>query len=219
MAGCGWRGNRARASGQNFDFYLWLNDDVELAPDTLAMLVADADATAARGSAVIVAAATSDPVSGAISYGAHRRASAARPLRLRLVTPTGAPVAADTISGNIVLVSAAAAARLGNLSQVFQHIYGDLDYGFRARQAGIPLVLASRVGGSCAANGVAGSSLDPGLSKPARLARRLCEDRGIHARDWRRFVRLHGGGRLAVAAYTLAPYLRILLDRPQRGGV
>jgi GT2 family glycosyltransferase len=208
----------ARASGQPFDFYLWLNDDVALAADALAMLVADADAVAPRGEAVIVAAATTDPATGEITYGAHRRPSAARPLRMGLIQPAGAPIAADTISGNIVLVSAAAEAVLGNMSPVFQHIYGDLDYGFRAMQAGIPVVLASRPGGSCAANSIAGSSLDPALPRVARLRQRMKEDRGIHARDWRQFVRMHGGGRLAVAAYTLSPYLRILLGRPHRGG-
>jgi GT2 family glycosyltransferase len=209
----------ARASGEGFDFYLWLNDDVELAPDTLAMLVADADAVAPRGKPVIVAAATSDPATGEITYGAHRRPSAARPLRMGLIQPAGQPVAADTISGNIVLVSAAAEGVLGNMSPVFQHIYGDLDYGFRAMQAGVPVALASRPGGSCAANSVAGSSLDAALPRFARLRLRMKEDRAIHARDWRRFVRVHGGGRLAVAAYTLSPYVRILLGRPHRGGI
>ena len=201
-----------------FDFYLWLNDDVELAADTLALLVADADAVAPRGDPVIVAAATTDPASDEISYGAHHTPNAARPLRMELIRPMGTPQPVDTISGNIVLVSAAAEARLGNMSPVFQHIYGDLDYGFRARRDGIPVVLASRVGGTCAVNGVAGSSLDPALSRFARLRLRLREERRIHARDWRRFVRAHGGGWPMVGVYTLAPYLHILFDRPHGAG-
>jgi GT2 family glycosyltransferase len=207
----------ARATG-GADFYLWLNDDVELSADALAMLVADADAAAPRGQPVIVAAATTDPATGEITYGAHRTPLAARPLRMGLIQPTGQPVMADTISGNIVLVSAAAEAQLGNMSPVYQHIYGDLDYGFRARQAGIPIVLASRPGGTCSANSIAGSSLDVTLPRSTRLRLRLREDRGIHARDWRRFVRVHGGGRLMAIGYRLSPYLRILLDRPHRGG-
>lgn len=208
----------AKASGEPFDFYLWLNDDVELAADTLAMLVADADAVVPRGGPVIVAAATTDPATGKITYGAHRTPSAARRLRMGLIQPTGAPLRADTVSGNIVLVSAAAEAVLGNMSPVFQHIYGDLDYGFRARQAGIPVVLASRVGGTCAANCVAGTSLDGTLPRLARLRLRLREDRRMHARDWRHFVRMHDRGLLKSVLHTLSPYLRILLGRPHRGG-
>ncbi len=209
----------AHASGTRFDFILWLNDDVELAADTLAMLVADADTVVPRGGPVIVAAATADPVTAEINYGAHRRSNARRPLRLGLIQPVGKPVAADTISGNIVLISAAAEALLGNLSPVFRHIYGDLDYGFRARQAGVPVVLASRAGGTCAGNSVAGTSLDAALPRRTRLALRLREDRRIHAADWRGFVRAHSGRGLMVVAYTLAPYLRILFNRPHRGGV
>ena len=52
-----------------------------------------------------------------------------------LLAPQGRPIAADSISGNIVLVSDAALQQLGMLSAEFEHIYGDIDYGFRARAA------------------------------------------------------------------------------------
>ncbi len=208
--------NSARATGRSFDFYLWLNDDVELAPDAIAMLVADADAVVPRGGAVIVAAAVIDPESGAITYGAHRRPDPRRPLRMGLMQPAGHPLRADSISGNVVLVSAAAEAVLGNMAPGFVHIYGDLDYGLRAGKAGIPLLLASRVGGTCGTNSMAGSSLDPALSRFKRLHLRWREDGKLHARDWRRFVARHGGGPLAVIGHRVMPYLRILLDRPNR---
>jgi len=205
-----------KARSDRFDFYLWLNDDVELTPDALTMLVADADAVCPRGGAVIVAAATAEPGGGTVTYGAHRRPHPRRPLRMALIQPQGRPVSADTISGNIVLISAAAEARLGNLRADFTHIYGDLDYGLRARAAGVPVWLAGRTGGTCAANPLTGSSLDPALPRLERLRRRWREAGKLHARDWRRFVRLHGGGPLIAMAHRLSPYLRILLDRPHR---
>lgn len=208
----------AKATGRPFDFYLWLNDDVLLMPGAIEMLVADADATVFRGAAVIVSAAARDPVSDAITYGAQRRPNLARPLRMMLLAPEGRPIPADTVSGNIVLVSAAAEARLGNLRPEFEHIYGDLDYGLRATALGIPVRLASRVGGTCAANEVGGSSLDPTLSVTARMRHRWREDRRVHGRDWRRFVSLHGGGGLATLKHRIGPYLRILLNRPRRHG-
>jgi len=204
----------AKASDVAFDFYLWLNDDVRLLPDTLDMLVADADGTAPRGEPVIVAAATLEPGTDRITYGAHRRPDPSRPLRISLVAPQGHPVRVDTISGNIVLVSAAAERLLGNMHPGFEHIYGDLDYGFRAVAKQVPVVLASRPGGTCSANSPRGSSLDEGLSRIARLRRLWAENRKVHARDWRRFVALHGGGNLAALAHRAAPYLRILLNRP-----
>jgi len=206
----------AKTAGRTFDFYLWLNDDVELAGDALAMLVADADQVVARGEPVIVAGATADPVAGTVNYGAHRRPDPRRPLRMGLVQPEGRPVPVDTVSGNVVLVSAAAEALLGNMSPAFTHIYGDLDYGLRAKAAGVPVLLASRTAGTCGSNPETGTSLDPALSKWQRLRRRWREADKLHAQDWRRFVRLHGGGPLVSLAHRAAPYLRILLDRPNR---
>lgn len=204
-------------TGKPFDFYLWLNDDVRLAPEVLGMLVSDADAVAPRGAPVIVAAALTEPGLETITYGAHVRPDAGKPLRLSMVAPKGSPVPVDTVSGNVVLVSAAAEALLGNMHPGFEHIYGDLDYGFRARKAGVPMALASRLGGTCGANPLDGSSLDSGMGKLDRLRRRWAEDKKVHARDWRRFVALHGGGNPLVAlAHRAAPYLRIVLDRPNR---
>lgn len=206
----------AKASGRVFDFYLWLNDDVRLAPDAVAMLVADADSVTPRGGAVIVAAATTEPGEDTITYGAHRLPDASRPLRMRLMMPEGKPARADTISGNIVLVSAAAEARLGNMIPDFEHIYGDLDYGLRATASDIPVALASRPGGTCGANPITGSSIDPSMSKIARLRRRWKESAKVHARDWRRFVKLHGkGGALTELAHRAAPYINILRDGRQ----
>ncbi len=205
----------AKARGGH-DFYLWLNDDVALGDDCLAMLVADADASAPRGEPVIVAAATIEPGGSRITYSGQRRTRADRPLRLSLLAPVGNPIPADTVSGNIVLVSAAAERVLGNLLPDFEHIYGDLDYGLRARMAGVPVLLASRPGGTCAANATTGSSLDPELSLFRRLALYRAETRKIHGRDWRRFVALHGGGAAAQLGHWLMPYLRLLLARPNR---
>ena len=210
--------DRAMASGRLFDFYLWLNDDVKLHPGVLDLLVAEADAAVPRGEEVIMVAATQEPGSATITYGGQRRPDPVRhPLRMHLVEPCGEPLAVDTISGNIVLVSAAATNRLGNLSPAFEHIFGDLDYGLRAVEAGVPVLLASYVGGSCAANSVRGGSLDPDLSRWQRLRLQWSETSRVHARDWRRFVALHDrGGWVGRLMHRLSPYLRIFLDQPHR---
>lgn len=207
--GMRWAWDAAKAAGRPFEFYLWLNDDVALAPGALDMLVADADATAPRGSPVIVSAATSDPVSGAITYGAHGPPD---PVRLlgAVLAPVGHPIPAQSISGNVVLVSAAAEALLGNLTPDFEHIFGDLDYGRRANAQGIPVVLASRIGGLCAANRASGTSHDESLGLVARLRLHRQQATGAHGRDWRRFVRRYGAGRLVSLRHRVVPYLRIL---------
>ena len=201
--------DRAKAAGRPFDFYLWLNDDVALAPGTVDMLVADADAVVPRGSPVIVSAAACDPVSGAITYGAQGPPD---PVSLlgEVLAPTGQPIPAVSVSGNMVLVSAAAEARLGNLRPDFEHIFGDLDYGRQATARGIPVMLASRMGGTCAGNSARGTSHDASLGLAARLRLRWREADSIYGRDWSRFVRLYGNGRRAMLWHRIVPYLRIV---------
>ncbi len=195
---------------RTFDHYLWLNDDVVLHPGTLANMIADADAVVAVGAPVIVAGSTIDPATQTVNYGGHRRPSARRPLRLAMIEPTGSPQRVDTVSGNVVLVSKSAERLLGNLSPTFEHIYGDLDYGYRATAAGVPIFLASRVAGECDSNSISGSSIDTSLGRWQRLRTRMKEDRKVHARDWRRFARLHSGlGPLSIL-YSVTPYLRII---------
>lgn len=209
--------DRAKAAPVAYDHYLWLNDDVVLEQGVIADLVADADSVVPGGGPVIVAAAAADPADrDTIVYSAQSRPDPARRLRLSLLRPTGAPVRADTVSGNIVLVSAAAEARLGNLRADFEHIYGDLDYGLRAAAAGVPVYLASKLGGTCAPNSPAGNSLDRSLPKWRRLKLRWQEAGKVNARDWRRFAALHGEGRVALLKHRLVPYYRILTDRPHR---
>lgn len=208
---------KATASEREFDFYLWINDDVQLLPGTIEMLISEADETVARGGAVIATAATADPKSNEITYGGHARPNPLkRPLRMILQSPLGFPISIDTFSGNITLVSHAAYKVLGNISQHFEHIYGDLDYGLRAHASGIPLILASRTGGYCAANSVKGTSLDRAQPRRKRLRQRWLEDSRVHARDWSKFVTLHGGGRFMSWLYQISTYLRIMVDRPHK---
>lgn len=208
--------DRASKCGREFDFYLWLNDDVEMLEGALDMLVVEADAVAQRGTPVIIAAATRERVGSKVNYGGHYRPDPIRrPLRMQLVAPCGRPQPVDTISGNIVLVSASATNLIGNLSPAFEHIYGDLDYGLRATATEIPVVLASITGGICESNSVRGSSLDPSLPRWNRLKLRWHESKRVHARDWNRFVELHAtGGLIVKAIYRLSPYIRILLNKP-----
>ncbi|MCA0903660.1 glycosyltransferase family 2 protein [Qipengyuania aquimaris] len=209
---------RASAAAMHYDWYFWLNDDVELLPHALEGMLADAERSRDGRGAVICAGATiSRGPEGEVTYGGHFRPDPRRrPLRMRLATPDGTPKTIDTISGNAVLVSAAAFERLGSLDPMFEHIYGDLDYGLRARAAGVPCVLAGKPVGYCDANPVAGSSLDPALSRLARLRARWWEAGAIHGRDWRRFVARYSSSPMTRMGHRLSPYLRILLNRPHQ---
>jgi GT2 family glycosyltransferase len=56
------------------------------------------------------------------------------------------------MNGNVVLVPRAVFKVVGNLSPDFSHIYGDMDYGFRARKAGFEIWVAPGFLGQCRRN-------------------------------------------------------------------
>jgi GT2 family glycosyltransferase len=203
----------AKASGARYQYYLWLNDDVVLDAGALTTLLADINSVEkSHGESVIVAGTTKDPATGRANYGGQAIRNPRRPLRMSVIEPTGDVQACDTMSGNCVLISHAAEQAAGNLRGDFKHIFGDLDYGLRARSRGVMIFASSSVVGSCASNDIAGSHYDKTLSKLVRLGLRLQEERRIHARDWRRFVRLHSGLGPLSFLYSFSPYFRILLQ-------
>lgn len=198
------------ASAGPYEYFLWLNDDVVLDPGAVDRLVGEASGLADADGAVVVCGSTRRPDSQEVSYGGQCRIHPRRPLRLTVATPGAGPLPVDTVSGNIVLVSAAAFARLGNLSPAFVHIFGDLDYGLRARAAGIPVYAGSGFFGECEGPDMSGTSLDPRLGRWRRLRLRWREERKVHARDWRTFVARHAKPGPLRIAYSLTPWWRIL---------
>lgn len=123
---------------REYDGWLWLNDDVELASDALQILIRDANATSWNG--VIVGAFIDG--TGDITYGVREN--------WRFVSPTGTPRKTEgDISGNCVLVPKSVFSRVGIISDAYFHSCGDFDYSARMRRANVPYYLASRVCGVC----------------------------------------------------------------------
>lgn len=201
----------AKAAQEQYDYYLWLNDDVQLEPGAVSALLADMRwaQTNLRESAIVVGA-TTDPITRRVNYGAQIVRNPNRPLRLSLIEPRGRIQPCDTFSGNCILISRAAEQAAGNLSADFEHIFGDLDYGLRAKKLGVMSFASSRAVGHCGTHSTASSSLDRSLPVFARIRQRLREERRVHARDWRRFARRHSGLGPLSLVYTISPYLRIL---------
>jgi GT2 family glycosyltransferase len=207
-----WNGGMRRAWAEAFkeahDFFLWLNDDTFLYPDTLArLLAAHAAALRQSGRAGIVVGSTHDE-SGRTSYGGERQKSRLRPLTLARIDPSGELQACDTFNGNCVLVSRQAAAVLGNLDAGFVHAMGDTDYGLRARKAGIPMWVMPGYAGRCVNDGlVAGGFGDRSLPLGLRL-RKILAPKGLPWRGWLIVCRRHAG--LLWPLYWAWPYLKVL---------
>ncbi len=171
------------------DALLWLNDDVVLEPDALARLIGIAGEP--RETATIVSGRIHDPNSGEPTYGGVRRRDW-HPLRFELVPPADEPVEAETLHGNLALVTRAAADVIGTLDRGFGHATADFDYGLRARALGIPVLIAPGRAGFCSRNSEAGTWSDPALGARARL-QSLLGPKGLPPRSMARYLRRHGG--------------------------
>lgn len=191
-----------------FDHYLWLNDDTVLQPDGLAGLLACGAKLRGRTEApLIVVGNTVDPITGAHTYGGERQPSRLKPFRVERIAPASEPQACDTLTGNIVLIPARAAALVGNLDPTFEHAMGDTDYGLRARLRGVELWVAPRVHGSCSHNPVTGTYMDDSLPLATRW-KHMLHRKGLPWRSWLTFTRRHMG--VMWPLYFLWPYAKLL---------
>lgn len=207
-----WNGGMCLAFGraleQGHDFYLWVNDDTTLFPDCLERLLATHDKLlASTGRCGLVAGSTCNDA-GKVSYGGLRRKAGGKALQFCLVEPGVQPQSCESINGNCVLVSAAAARLLGNLESAYVHVMGDVDYGLRATGLGIPVWLAPGFVGHCNHDHlVEGSHLDTSLTLALRL-KKAFSPKGLPPRAWGVFCRRHAGPWWL--AYWAWPYTKII---------
>lgn len=190
------------------DFLLLLNDDTMLYPSALAGMLACLPPPDSSVLALVVGS-TQDGVTGRHSYGGEHPRSPARPLSFMLVAPTDECQTVDTFNGNVVLLPLAVLDRVGLLDPVFEHAMGDIDYGLRARDRGVRLILAPGFQGACSNNPVHGSFKDESLPWRKRW-KHLLGRKGLPWRSWLVLTRRHGGWRWP--AYFVWPYVKVLWD-------
>ena len=136
------------AEANDYDFYLWLNDDTMLNDGAVKCLIGDYESVATEGDQAhtIVGSFTTAPDSDFISYGTTNVATGR-------AVPNGGPQRVDDVlAGNCVLISKAVYAKIGPICDKFHHGYGDYDYAYLMHENGIPFYCASKVLGWCEAN-------------------------------------------------------------------
>lgn len=205
-----WQQVLASHSAGYFDYFLWLNDDVQLLADALPRLVATSLALAAQRPepvgavvgtmaghmAVNMADRQSDsaPAPVVATYGGRRRRSKFNPLAFgAVITPCDQVQPCDFINGNLCLIPAAAVQAVGLLSAELTHGGGDFDYGLRLQQAGFGLWVAPGFYGICATNPPQGSVFDAAVPLQQRLAMLSRPNVLPPPAEWRLLVRRHGG--------------------------
>ena len=136
----------------DYDFYLWLNDDVVMKSDAIENLLKDYRATCSTNHqplttnnySVIVGACSADESEETSSYAATDE-------RDRQVFPNGKVPQRATgwFNGNCVLVPRATYEAVGMISGDYSHARADYDYAERLKRAGIPFFASSRFVGVC----------------------------------------------------------------------
>jgi GT2 family glycosyltransferase len=193
-----------------FDHYLWLNDDTMLAADALARLLETGSRLRRRiGAAAIVVGSTTDASTGRVTYGGERRPSRWRPLHVERLLPLDVAQRCDSMTGNIVLIAADVARRVGNVDPVFEHSMGDTDYALRARRHGVQVWADAGTHGTCSDNPALGTWCD--TSQPLRDRwRDMMTRKGLPWRSWLVLTRRHAG--LLWPIHFALPYAKVLVQ-------
>jgi len=138
------------ASKGHYDYYLWLNDDVILYSTALKDLLTTAFQKNIQEDQIgIIIGSTCDPIGLNVTYGGSNNLGG-----LPKIIPSDEIQTCLTFNGNIVLVPNEVFKKIGNLSQEFKHIFGDMDYALRATKQGFKLWIAPGYQGHCANNSI-----------------------------------------------------------------
>lgn len=168
--GGGMRKSMEAALGGDFDYILWLNDDVELLPGSVQALVRSAESKHALAQPSVIVGSMADGSTQRLSYGGFDRKHSWHPTKLARVSPLpNAMVECDTINGNCVLIPREIVDEVGLIDKHFPHQLGDIDYGFRVRRAGYGISVAPSIVGYCSENSASPKWAEPGVPLLARV--------------------------------------------------
>ncbi|WP_246263604.1 glycosyltransferase family 2 protein [Caulobacter soli] len=189
-----WNGGMRRAWQEaldpSVDFYLWLNDDLELAPNFIRTAVDEyTHATEQYGQNVIIVGKVVHPKTGEVTYGGYRKRGGLSQLSFELLG--NSKDVADTVNGNCVLIPSSAVTHIGINSDKYRHAFGDIDYGLRARRAGYNIIQTKDPVGYQEFNLSYMDSISVLTMKNWRYI--LISPKGVPFREWFEFCKDHGG--------------------------
>lgn len=118
----------------DYDFYLWLNDDVVLYPYVLKELL---ECYKIAGGKCIVSGLIENRDKTKILYGGSDK-------HKRLIQMASTPQDITYMNGNVVLVPRYVTNVIGIIDPVYYHDLGDVDYGLTARKHNIKVVTTRR---------------------------------------------------------------------------
>ena len=198
-------------SASDFTHVLWLNDDVELFPDSVKNLIS---LMSSSGADVLVGQTKSK--NGLPSYGGFIRSSRLKPLHFDSVFAEDKPEKMETFNGNIVLLGTKALSTIGPFLSGYRHYLADLAYGLEAQRQGLTVWAAPGFSGSCEPNLTPNPALDRMAPRTQRI-RVLNTPPGLPIRQqWLFSIRYGGPLGLLYFSRTYTRFLWNLMFRSNR---
>jgi GT2 family glycosyltransferase len=171
----------AAATSQDFDYYLWLNDDTFLYENAISTLLQTPINNA------IVCGTTQSEKNLAATYGGFSNKSN------QLLIPNRTYQKSNFCNGNCVLIPKKVYERVGNFDPIFHHALGDFDYCLRARKMGIEIVVAPDYIGICELHNFIPSWRDPKIPIAMRLKQLYTPASGCYPTEFFVFDKRHNG--------------------------
>lgn len=133
---------------EDYDGYLWLNDDTEILSNLwLELLEADAFSKKEFRCGGIYLGPTKDKLTNRLTYGGSIQISKWRS-KFKMLTPNGKFQLCDVGNGNITYISKNVVQKIGCLYPGYTH-GADYDYTYWAHKEGFPLILLKQYVGYC----------------------------------------------------------------------
>lgn len=185
---------------KEFDFYLWLNDDVELDEIALKELVdCHYDVLSEyRQESIVTGACKNSKTENKFSYGGRTE--------FENVIPNGKLQQCKYINGNVVLIPKKIYKILGNLSSDYTHAMGDFDYGLRSIEAGFNNYTTTQYVAICPTNFKPQWS-NPNVSLKKRL-KLFQSPRGLNYKEYIIFRKKFWGNRWII--FAVKAYVKVL---------
>lgn len=128
------------AEHNDYDYYLWLNDDTFIQEDCIETLLEE---SRKRDDKVVVVGSTSAVGNPNITtYGGWTSKDG-------LLKAADKAMECDTFNGNIVLFPRYVYQTVGINTSIFHHAGGDTEYGLRAARKGVKCIVAAGILGEC----------------------------------------------------------------------
>lgn len=135
---------------KDYDFYLLLNDDVELKTEFLINLFESRDFILNKeGRGGLYSSSTLDKIKNEISYGGHVLPKGIDNPTYELLIPTDIPQKCHLTNANILLVEKEVIDEIGFFDNRYIHSFADYDFSLRAFKAGFPIYITADIGGFC----------------------------------------------------------------------